>query len=129
LRRLTVEDGATEETDELEEHVLLLGDELVPAGELSAALDLGLVQAMVEVGVEPVIGSDKGRQVGARALATKLPPRPLLALFRRRLLPVDFRTRVPVGINVLYQTGVERAVLVKRVVWEERRALIKRASS
>lgn len=70
----TVEDRALEEADKLEEHVLLFGDELVPARMLSAALDLDASQTVVDMSGEPVIRSHKVGEVGLGTLAGEFPP-------------------------------------------------------
>ena len=49
----TVENGTLEKTEELEEHVLLLGCELVITGMFSSVGHVGLAQTLPHVGVHP----------------------------------------------------------------------------
>ena len=53
----TIEDGAGEVRQELEEHVLFLGGQLVPASLLAAQLNIVPLEALLHVGVQPVVGS------------------------------------------------------------------------
>lgn len=57
-RRHTVEDRALEETQELEEQVLLLGHDLVETELLATRLDIGVSDTLLDVGLEPVVWDD-----------------------------------------------------------------------
>lgn len=54
-RRLTVEDRAGEKHQKLDEQVLLLGGNLVPAEAFPPVLDIAVADALLDVGVEPLI--------------------------------------------------------------------------
>ncbi len=62
--RLTVENGAGEEHQELDEQVLLLGGDLVEAAASSAFLDLCRGEALLDVGFEPLFWHDAGILIG-----------------------------------------------------------------
>lgn len=73
-RGLTVEDRTSEETQELEEEILLLGGDLVPAETLAAGLDIVVGDTLLDIGVEPVIGNvEVGVRVAALARTALLP--------------------------------------------------------
>lgn len=116
---LTIENGTAEETDELEEHVLLLGGEFVPASVLSAAFDFRGVKTLPHIGLEPVGGSDEAAGTSALlgGLLPELPCWHLLGCGRLGLFHLS--VGVPVGVDVLDQTVVESAVLVASVTLEK----------
>ena len=51
--RLTIKDRAGEKHQELDEQVLLLGADLVPAETLPPVLDIAVAETLLDVGVEP----------------------------------------------------------------------------
>lgn len=55
--RRTIEDRASEEHQELDEQILLLRRDLVPAGLFAASLDIAIADTLLDVGVEPLIGN------------------------------------------------------------------------
>lgn len=72
--KLTVENGTSEETQELEEEVLLLGGDLVPAEALAAGLDIVVGDTLLDIGVEPVVRNvEVGVGVAALSRTTLLP--------------------------------------------------------
>lgn len=76
-RRLTIEDRTSEETEELDEQVLLLGGDLVPAEALAAGLDIAVGDTLLDVGLEPLLGDNTGVATGGLggvARAPELPP-------------------------------------------------------
>lgn len=97
-----VENGTTEETNELENHVLLLSGQFVPAGGLAPPLDLHGVEAVSEFGVEPVCGGDEVAELLARSSTSSLPP--WLLFLDCLLLDLDLGVGVPVSVNVPDQT-------------------------
>lgn len=52
-RTLTIKDRTGEKHQELDEQVLLLGADLVPAETLPPVLDIAVAEALLDVGVEP----------------------------------------------------------------------------
>lgn len=56
--RHTVKNGTSEEHQELDEQVLLLGGDLVPAEALSPLLHGVVVDTLLDVGVEPLVRDD-----------------------------------------------------------------------
>jgi hypothetical protein len=56
----TVEDRTSEEHEELDEQVLLLGHDLVPAESLAAGFDIGVGETLLDVGVQPLCGDGAG---------------------------------------------------------------------
>ena len=52
-RRLTIKNRAGEKHQKLDEQVLLLGADLVPAKALPPTLDLVVAEALLDIGVEP----------------------------------------------------------------------------
>lgn len=106
---LTIENGALEEADELEKHVLLLGRELVPAGLLAAALDLEAAETLLHVGLDPVgrrgeVALGGGGVAGLAALPEG-PPRALLGLLIELLLALTL-VGVPVVVDEADKTRV-----------------------
>jgi hypothetical protein len=55
--QLTIQNRTTEITNELNEDVCLLSDQLVPAALLTARLDVAGAQTGAQLGVEPLIGA------------------------------------------------------------------------
>lgn len=55
-RRLTVKNGAGEKHQKLDEKVLLLGGNLVPAETLPPVVDIAVADALLDVGVELLFG-------------------------------------------------------------------------
>jgi hypothetical protein len=53
----TVEDRTSEEHEELDEQVLLLGHDFVPAESFAASLDIGVGETLLDVGVQPFLGN------------------------------------------------------------------------
>ena len=53
-RRLTVKDRACEKHQKLNEQVLLLGGNLVPAEALPPTLDIAIADALLDVGIKPL---------------------------------------------------------------------------
>jgi hypothetical protein len=51
----TVEDRTSEEHEELDEQVLLLGHDFVPAESLAAGLDISVGKTLLDVGGQPLI--------------------------------------------------------------------------
>ena len=62
---LTIEDGTSEEAQELDEQVLLLGRDFVPAESLPAALDFAVAETLLDVGLEHFLGHNTGILVGS----------------------------------------------------------------
>jgi len=56
--KLTIEDRASEEHQELDEQVLLLRGNLVPAEAFPAVLDIRVRDTLLDVGLEPVFRDD-----------------------------------------------------------------------
>lgn len=80
--RHTVKNGTREEGQELQEHVLLLGGDFVPAEALAARLDIVGRDTLLDVGVEPLLGDNAGILV-ITALLAALPE------LQRELLACD----------------------------------------
>jgi hypothetical protein len=55
-RRLTIKDRAGEKHQELDEQVLLLRGDLVPAEALPPVLDITVADALLDIGIEPLFG-------------------------------------------------------------------------
>ena len=53
--RLTIKDRAGEKHQKLDEQVLLLGSDLVPPETLPPMLDIAVADALLDIGVEPLI--------------------------------------------------------------------------
>lgn len=51
-----VQDRSLEESEELEEQILLFGDDLVPAIALAAVFDIVFGDTLLDVGLEPIVG-------------------------------------------------------------------------
>ena len=77
-RPLTIENGTTEVTNELEEDVGLLSNQLVPAGLLATRLNVGRAQTTAKVGLEPLIGGNETILDTTGTTTTELPPGLLL---------------------------------------------------
>jgi hypothetical protein len=56
----TVENRTSEEHEELDEQVLLLGHNLVPAESLAASFDISVGETLLDVGVQPFLGNNTG---------------------------------------------------------------------
>jgi len=76
---LTVQNGTTEVTNELDEEVGLLSDQLVPATLLATGLDVGRAQTGAHVSLKPLFGALPAFFDAVAGLAPELPPG-LLAL-------------------------------------------------
>jgi hypothetical protein len=109
---LTVQNGTLEVAEELEEHVLLLGGQLVEADTLAAAVDLGALQTLVHVGHEPIFGADEVLAVVLLVAAPEGPPGPLLLLGHVLFLADaahggdGFPAAIAVGVDVAHEAGV-----------------------
>jgi hypothetical protein len=93
-----VENGTAEEANELENHVLLLSAQFIPAGALASPLDLHVVEAVPKLSVEPVRGSDEVALLLARSSTASLPP--WLLLLDWLLLDIDLGVGVSVGVDI-----------------------------
>jgi hypothetical protein len=74
---LTIENRTSEETEELDEQVLLLGGDFVPTVALAASLDLVGGETLLDVGLEHLLGDEarvSSSSVGRVARAPELPP-------------------------------------------------------
>lgn len=69
----TVEDGTSEEHQELDEQALLLGTDLVPAHTLAAGLNIAVGDTLLDVGLEPLLWHDTSILVGGLAGAARSP--------------------------------------------------------
>lgn len=56
----TVENGTCEEHQELDEHVLFLGGDLVPAVLLASSLNIAVADALLDIGLEQVFWDLRG---------------------------------------------------------------------
>ena len=108
---LTIEDGAGEETEELDEQVLLLGGDFVPAVALAALLDFSRGDTLLDVGLEHLLGD--GTRVGTSSLllGTELVPRLLDIVLNHLSIGV-----VGLGVSVGRDVLLQRSVLVCRDV-------------
>ncbi len=55
-RRLTIKDRTSEEHQKLDEQALLLRGDLVVAEALPAVLDIAVADALLDVGIQPLLG-------------------------------------------------------------------------
>ena len=55
-RRLTIKDRAGEKHQEFDEQIFLLGGDFVPAEALPSVLDIGIADALLDVGLKPFLG-------------------------------------------------------------------------
>lgn len=114
--RLTIEDGTSEETEELEEQVLLLGGDFVPAVTLTADLNLVGGDTLLDIGLEHLVGDESrvGTSGVARvARAPELPPG--LALAGISSVGLGGLGIVSLGISVGRDVLLQSSVLV----WSE----------
>lgn len=107
----TIENWALEETNELEEEILLLSSQLVPSRLSSASLDISAAETSLHVGGEPVIWS---LETGSRSLSLLLATEEALLLW---LLHAGARgggasTPVAVGRDVTDKVAVLSHILV-----------------
>lgn len=114
--KLTIEDRTSEETEELDEQVLFLGGDFVPAVALAALLDFRAGDTLLDVGLEHLLGD--GTRVGAstsRLLGAELVPGLLLLLLDNLSIGV-VGLGISVGRDVLLQSSVLvwRGLLVSR---------------
>lgn len=56
MTRVTIENRASEVANELDNHVFFFGGQLIEAGLASTVLDLSTAQALLDVGLKPLIG-------------------------------------------------------------------------
>jgi hypothetical protein len=109
--RLTIEDGTSEETEELDEQVLLLGGDFVPTVALATGLNLVRGDTLLDVGLEHLLGDEAGVGGGCVARVARAPegvPRLALASIGGvGLSSIGIGgLGVPVGRNVLLQSSV-----------------------
>ena len=116
---LTIEDRTSEETEELDEQVLLLGGDFVPAVALAALLDLSRRDTLLDVGLEHLLGD--GTRVGTSSLllGTELVPR-LLNILLDNLSVGVVGLGISVGRDVLLQSSVLVCRGVSRVAKDGR---------
>lgn len=115
--KLTIEDRTSEETEELDEQVLLLGGDFVPAVALAALLDFRAGDTLLDVGLEHLLGD--GTRVGTstrRLLGAELVPGLLLLLLDNLSIGV-----VGLGISVGRDVLLQSSVLVWRWLLVSRR--------
>ena len=55
LERLTIEYRTSKEHQKLDEQILLVGGDFVPAEALSSGLDIAIADALLDVGFEPLL--------------------------------------------------------------------------
>jgi hypothetical protein len=109
--RLTIKDGTSEETEELDEQVLLLGGDFVPAVALATGLNLVRRDTLLDVGLEHLLGNEAGVGGGCVLGVARAPegvPRLALASIGGvGLSGISVgELGVPVGRNVLLQSSV-----------------------
>lgn len=107
---LTIQNGTTEVTDELNEDVGLLSSQLVPATLLTARLNVRGAQTGTHVGLEPLIGALPALLNGVALLAPELPPR-LLTLSSAE--STSGRGRATTTITGSRDVAVQSRVLIK----------------
>lgn len=56
-RKLTIKDRASEKHQKLDEQALFLAGNFVPAEALPPVLDIAVANALLDVGVEPLVGN------------------------------------------------------------------------
>lgn len=101
--KLTIEDRTSEETEELDEQVLLLGGDFVPAVALAALLDFRAGDTLLDVGLEPLVGHGA---IGGRATLGLAEPG-LLGLLISTLVRLGLGSLgISVGGDVLLQSSV-----------------------
>jgi len=61
---LTIKDGTGEEAQELDEQVLLLSRDFVPAESLPTGLDIMVAETLLDIGLEPVFRHNTSILVG-----------------------------------------------------------------
>lgn len=100
---LTIEDGTSEETEELDEQVLLLGGDFVPTEALAALLDIVVGDTLLDVGLEPLVGHGA---IGGRATLGLAEPGLLGLLISTLILLGLGSLGISVGGDVLLQSSV-----------------------
>jgi hypothetical protein len=108
---LTIENRTSEETQELEEQILLLGSQFVPSSPSATRLNIGVGQTAVHISQEPLI---RRLEVGAVAGASGARP-PVLLRLQLQFLFRDRDTRptsITVGRDVTDEVGVFTKILV-----------------
>lgn len=114
--RLTIEDGTSEETEELDEQVLLLGGDFVPAVTLTAVLNLVRGDTLLDVGLEHLLGDEAGVGGGSIGRVARTPEGvPGLALAGISSVGLSGLSIVSLGVSVGRDVLLEGGVLV----WEE----------
>lgn len=111
--RLTIEDRTSEETEELDEQVLLLGGDFVPTVALAALLNLVRGDTLLDVGLEHLVGDEAGVSTSGLARVARAPELPPgLALAGVGSVGLSILSGVGLGVSVGRDVLLQSSVLV-----------------